>query len=143
MKKVPALLSALLMFAPIAQAGEMAPGLWDLTINLDAPGIPEQMRTQKQKDCLSVEDAKDPEASLRKSWEEDSCSDTDLKKSGNTLSWSANCNIPGTQSRTQVTGKMVMHNSKHYTSEMTMKGNNHQMKTVVEGKWAASECSGE
>lgn len=140
MKKSPALLTALLMLSPIAQAAEMAPGLWNLTINLDAPGIPEQMRTQQQQDCLSVEDAKDPEASLRKSWQEDSCSDAELKKSGNTLSWSATCNVPGTQSRTHITGKMVMHNSKHYTSELTMKGNNHQMKTVVEGKWAGKTC---
>ncbi len=141
MKISSALLASLLLLAPIAQASEMTPGQWNLSVELDAPGIPEQMRKQVQYDCINPEEAADPEAALRNSWKEDSCSAGEAKRSGNTLRWSADCTMPGTKAKTRVTGKMVLHDSKHYTSEMTMTGNNHSMTTRIDGKWAGSECT--
>lgn len=143
MKITPALLCALLLLTPLAKASDIAPGQWNLTINLDAPGIPEPMRQQRQYDCITAEEAKDPEASLKNSWKQDNCTNGEVKRSGDTLRWSAECTMPGTDAKTRVSGKMVMHNSKHYTSEMTMSGNNHSMKTRIDGKWASSECTAE
>lgn len=141
MKTTSALLASLLLLAPIVQASEMTPGQWNLSVELDAPGIPEHMRKQVQYDCINAEEASDPEAALRNSWKEDNCSAGEIKHSGNTMRWSADCTMPGTKVKTRVTGKMVLHDSKHYTSEMTMSGNNHSMKTRIDGKWAGSECT--
>ncbi|MED5237985.1 MAG: DUF3617 family protein [Pseudomonadota bacterium] len=143
MKSALLVFSSLLLLSPLAQSAELAPGQWKLSIELDAPGVPEQMRNQVQEDCVTAEEAGDLEASLRKSWEEDNCSNGEIDSSGNTLRWSADCTMPGSNSQTHITGKMVLQNSKHYTSELTMKGNDHTMKTHIEGKWAAAECSAE
>ncbi|MZR61421.1 DUF3617 family protein [Alcanivorax sp. DP30] len=140
MKSALVVVSSLLLLSPLAQSAEMAAGKWNLTVELNAPGIPEEMRTQVQEGCISVEEAKDPEAALRKSWKKDNCSNGEAKRSGNTLSWSADCVMPDTDAETQISGKMVIHNTRHYTSDLTMKGNDHTMKTHIEGKWAASEC---
>lgn len=139
MKSSLILITLLALFSPLAYAGDLTPGKWDLTVEMDAPGLPEQMRKRVQQDCLTPEQAASPEAALKKSWKDDNCSAGESKRSGNTLRWSADCNMPGTKAKTQIKGKMVVHDSKHYTTEMTVKGNNHSMKTTTEARWVG-EC---
>lgn len=131
--------ACLLLLSPFIQATELTPGRWTLSMEMEAPGIPENMRTRVQQDCMSADDASDLEASMKNKWKEDNCGNTKLKRNGDTLTWSADCTMPGTSAQTRVSGKMVVHDRKHYTSEMTMKGNNQQMKTRIEGEWAG-EC---
>ena len=136
MKSSPAILSALLLLSPFAHSGELAPGKWDLSVEMDAPGMPENMRKRVQQDCLTPELAEDPEGALKKNWKQDNCDVGEIKRAGDTLSWSADCTFPGTNAKTNITGKMVVHDEKHYTTEMTVKGNNHTMTTRTEARWA-------
>ena len=139
MKITLVLITALGMLSPLAYSEDLTPGRWEMTLEMEAPGLPEQMRKRVQQDCLTPEQAVSPEAALKKSWRDDNCTSTDITRRGNTLRWSADCNMPGTQAKTHISGKMVVHDNKHYTTEMTVKGNNHSMKTRTEARWAG-EC---
>ncbi|MAX54807.1 MAG: hypothetical protein CL537_04730 [Alcanivoracaceae bacterium] len=138
MKKTLVLITTLGLLSPFAHSIELTPGQWDVTVDMNAPGIPDNMRTRVKQDCLTQEQAGDLEASMRKGWKEDNCGGAEINRSGNTLRWSAVCSMPGSDAKTHISGTMVIHNDKHYTTDITVKGNHHSMKTHSEAKWVGA-----
>ena len=138
MKTALPLILSIGLLSPFSHAIELTPGKWAITVEMNAPGMPENMRTQVQQDCVTAEEAANPEDAMRESWKEDNCDTGDIRSTDNGLEWEAECTMPGSNAKTRITGKMVMHNSKHYSTDITVKGNHHSMKTHSEAKWVGA-----
>lgn len=69
-------------------ADTMRDGYWELTTTMDMPGMPVKMAPTKVKHCYTKEDVKDQKRVLST---DKSCTVTDLKQSGNKVSWKMKC----------------------------------------------------
>lgn len=136
------LASVILAASGLVGAAELTPGLWEMTVKLDSPAVPENMRTQVRDHCLTQKQASNPEMAMRESWKAENCNNSEISRSGDTLQWSANCKMPGSKTTTKIRGEMVIHNDKHYSSNITISGNNHSMTTHSEAKWKG-QCPGQ
>ena len=117
------------------QANELTPGLWEITAKLNSPAVPDAMRNQVRKECLTQAQAANPEIAMRDSWKQGGCGAGEVNRSGNTLHWSTSCKMPGSNTPTKIRGEMVLHNPKHYTTSTTVTGNKQSMTTHSEAKW--------
>ncbi len=138
MKRTVLVLGLLFSALPHANAFELTPGLWETTTTIDAPGIPEGMGKQVHQNCLSADRAAHPEKALRDSVKEGECGAPETNRSGDTLNWSMTCTMPGSNTKTHIRGEMVMHNDKHYSQTMTMKGKQHSVTTQTDAKWVGA-----
>jgi len=69
-------------------ADTMRDGYWELTTTMDMPGMPVKMAPTKVKHCYTKEDVKDQKKTITT---DKNCTVTDLKQSGNKVSWKMKC----------------------------------------------------
>lgn len=86
--RLTALLFALALPVTGFAADTMRDGYWELTTTMDMPGMPVKMAPTKVKHCYTKEDVKDQKRVLST---DKSCTVTDLKQSGNKVSWKMKC----------------------------------------------------
>jgi hypothetical protein len=99
-----------LSWAAAAQ-GPRRDGNWEITMQMDMPGMPMQMPPMKTTQCITPQQANDPNLSLPKGGDNASdCKVTDQKIVGNTISWAIKC-----EGKSPMTG----------TGEITYAGNSY------------------
>jgi hypothetical protein len=111
--------SFLVVTLPLTCAAvEMRDGLWELTTNMDIPGM--KMPPQMMKHCYTKEDVKDQKKMVNSNKD---CTVTELNASGNKVIWKMKCsgNNPGTFSgETMFSGDSYDSTMKMQSQEMTM-----------------------
>lgn len=89
MKKILiAMLSALALSSTCFAADTMRDGYWELVTTVDMPGMPMSIPPTKMKYCYTKEDVKDQKKSIST---DKNCTVTDLKQSGNKVTWKMKC----------------------------------------------------
>ncbi len=137
-----AIAAAVPMFAHAADSVEMPGGLWEMKMKMDMPGLPPEMAAQMANrvmtHCVKPGERKwtDRQKSPMERGDK-KCEQTDLKISGNTVSWKLSC-ADGT------TGEgTVVHNGKDaykMDSTMTSPKAPAPIKVSIEGKKIADTC---
>ena len=122
-----------------AQVKEMPAGLWEVKHKVDIPGMPPEMAA-KMGNRVTTQCVKPGE----KKWNdqrdpnekgERRCEQTDMKVSGNTVSWKMKC-VDGSTGEGSIT-----HNGKDaYKMDMAMNSPRGSMKMQAEGKRIADTC---
>lgn len=89
MKKfIVAILTALVLPAAVFAADTMRDGYWELITTMEMPGMPMKMAPTRTKHCYSKEDVKDQKKTITT---DKNCTVTDLKQSGNKVTWKMKC----------------------------------------------------
>ena len=89
MKKIViAVLSILSFTASGSAADTMRDGYWELITTMEMPGMPMKMPPTTLKHCYSKEDVKDQKKTITT---DKDCTVTDLKQSGNKVTWKMKC----------------------------------------------------
>jgi hypothetical protein len=124
MKKIViALLSSLALPAISFAADTMREGYWELVTTMEMPGMPMKMAPTKMKHCYSKEDVKDQKKTIST---DKNCTVTDLKQSGNKVTWKMKCTG---QNAGVFSGETVyMKDSYDSTMKMQTQGRNMNMK---------------
>lgn len=125
-KSIVTLLSILLVPAISLAANGMRDGLWEISSQVEMPGMPMKIPPRVMKHCYSKEDVKDQKTVISK---DKNCSVTDLKTSGNKVTWTMKCTGPNAAT---MTGETVF-GSDSYASVMHMKTEGQNMTTKVKG----------
>jgi len=113
-------------------AGNMRDGLWEISSQMEMPGMPMKMKPMVAKHCYSKTDVADQKKVIAR---DKDCSVTDMKSSGNKVSWAMKCT--GKNAGT-MTGETVF-GSDSYTSVTHMKSQGHDMTMKVKAK-RVGEC---
>jgi hypothetical protein len=79
-----------LLALPALAASPQKPGQWQITMEMDMPGMPFKMPPMKHTLCLTQEDVDNPQKSLPKD-EKSNCKISDYKVDGQTVTWSVKC----------------------------------------------------
>lgn len=79
---------ALLAFGAGAVHAEMQPGLWEITMTMDMPGL--VIPPMKHKVCMSAEDVAGGEATIPQD-DQSGCAVGDYSLKGNIATWSMTC----------------------------------------------------
>jgi hypothetical protein len=108
-------------------ANSIREGLWEITSRVEMPGMPIAIPPTIMKHCYSKTDVADQKKVIAR---QQDCKVTDMKTSGNKVSWTMKCT--GKQAAT-MTGETVF-GGDSYTSIMHMKAEGHDMTTKVKGK---------
>lgn len=133
MKKSIVVLFAFLSLPSLAPAaGNMRDGLWEISSQMDMPGMPMKMKPTVVNHCYSKADVADQKKVIAR---DKNCSVTDLKSSGSKVSWAMKCTGRNAGS---MTGETVFGNDS-YTSVMHMKSQGHDMTMKVKAK-RVGEC---
>ncbi len=103
MKKMVFVLTAALLTVAVANAwAELKDGMWEFTTQVQMKGMPQQMPPTTFRQCITKNDP------VPKQQDKNSdCKTTSLKVSGNTVSYTAECNAPE--------GKMTVSGTSTYT----------------------------
>jgi hypothetical protein len=113
------------------------PGKWQVTMEMDMPGMPMKMKPMTHEMCVTEEDLKDPQKNVPADPKSD-CKVTDYKVKDNTLTWAMDC--PSQQAKG--TGEMTYTASgESYTGAMTMAVAGREMTTKYTGKWLGAACT--
>jgi hypothetical protein len=89
MKKIAlAILSALVLPTICFAADTMRDGYWELITTMEMPGMPMKMAPTKTNHCYSKEEVKDVKKTVTT---DKNCTVTDLKQSGNKVTWKMKC----------------------------------------------------
>ena len=89
MKKIViSILFAVVLPATSFAADTMRDGYWEMTSTMDMPGMPMQMPPTITKHCYTKEDVKDQKKTITT---DKNCTVTDLKQSGNKVTWKMKC----------------------------------------------------
>jgi len=112
-------LSCISVFA----ANEMREGKWEITSSMDMPGMPFKVPPTVVSHCYTKEDLKDEKKVVAN--KNSDCTVTDMKKSGNKLTWKMKCTgkSKGTFSGETIFGK------DYYESTMNMQSEGRTMTT--------------
>ncbi len=126
-------------FAASAQPKEMPGGLWEIRTKMDMPGMPPEMAAKMgnrvMTQCIKPGERKWNEQRDPNEKGDRRCEQTDMKVSGNTVSWKMKC-VDGTTGEGSVT-----HNGKDaYKMDMAMNSPRGSMKMQTEGKRIAESC---
>lgn len=96
MKKiVVALLSALVIPTVAFAASTMRDGYWEMTTTMEMPGMPMQIPPTQMKHCFTKEDVEDQKKVIAGN---EDCTVTDLKETGNKVTWKMKCKDVGESS---------------------------------------------
>jgi hypothetical protein len=89
MKKIViAIMSTLIMPVTIFAADTMREGNWEMITTMDMPGMPFKMPPTRMEHCFTKEDVKDQKKTIST---DKNCTVTDLKQSGNKVTWKMKC----------------------------------------------------
>ncbi|MGA7826791.1 MAG: DUF3617 family protein [Geobacteraceae bacterium] len=128
MRKVLIVVLALLLVPVVAVAATtMREGLWEITTQMEMPGMPMKMPATVMKHCYTKNDVSDQKKIISR---DKNCTVTDLKTSANKVNWKMKCT--GENSAT-MTGETVF-GSDSYTSLMKMNSHGQNMTMKVKGK---------
>ena len=109
-----------LIAAPLLAQSQMRPGRWEVTTQMDMPGMPVKMPATTTTSCVTPEQAKNPGDTIGdpsgRGRGNSNCKATDQKIDGNKVTWKMACT--GAQSMTGE-GEMVF-NGDSYTGKMNM-----------------------
>lgn len=121
-----AILAALAIPATSHAADTMREGMWEITTTMEIPGAPMKMTPSKVNHCFTKEQVQDQKRAISR---DKNCTVTDMKQSGNKVSWKMKCTgeHPGT-----------------FTGATTFKGDAYDstMKMVTEGQTMNMKVSG-
>ena len=129
-KKVVAFLSALIIPTVASAATPMRDGYWEMTTTMEMPGMPAQIPPTQMRHCFTGEDVRDYKKAITAA---EGCTITDLKESGNKISWKMNCEGAG-----ESTGTTVF-NGDAFETTMTMQAEGMDMTVNVKAK-RLGEC---
>ena len=133
-----ALIAITVAALPTLAQGPRRDGKWEVSVEMDMPNMPNmpagfKMPTMTTTQCITPEEAKDPQKSMPQGGRgrgpnPDNCKVSDYKVDGNKVSWSMKCDPPNemtgtgefTYSGDTYTGVMKMHAR---GQDMTMKYN--------------------
>jgi Protein of unknown function (DUF3617) len=121
---------ALTLFSGTAvfAAPDMREGKWEITSTIDMPGMPMKIPPTVISHCYTKDDIKDEKRVV--AGKNSDCTVTDVKKSGNKVSWKMKCTgkSKGTFDGETIFGK------DSYTSTMNMKSEGRSMTTKVKAR---------
>jgi len=128
MKKIVfSVLFALALPATVFAADTMRDGYWELVTTMEMPGMPMKMAPTKVKHCYSKEDVKDQKKTITT---DKNCTVTDLKQSGNKVSWKMKC----TGKNAGVFSGETVYKGDAYDSTMKMQAQGQTMNMKVKAK---------
>ena len=128
MKKIVfAVLFALVLPAAGSAADAMRDGYWELVTTMEMPGMPMKMAPTKVKHCYSKEDVKDQKKTITT---DKNCTVTDLKQSGNKVSWKMKC----TGKNAGVFSGETVYKADAYDSTMKMQTQGQTMNMKIKAK---------
>ena len=114
---------------PTFAAGPMKAGKWQMTAEMEMPGMPMKMPPVTFNHCVTKEQAESAESAIPKSQQDSGCTYSDVKVDGNTISWKMSCE------KQQMTGTgSATYTEDSYTGLMEMKMQDHEMKMKYSGK---------
>ena len=114
-------------FAADAPKNPMKPGKWEVTTQMDMPGM--QMPARTFTKCVTKEEAENAENSVPRGRQDAACKLSDVKVEGNTISWKMNC------AERQMTGEgKATYEGDTYTGQMHVKSADHEMTINYTGK---------
>ncbi len=138
------LIFALAVPTCIFAAHPAKPGKWEVTTEVDMPGMPTKPQPMTHTVCISKDDLeKNPEATIpkprsrRTGEERNDCKVSDYKINENTVTWNLKCE--GGQNPVSGSGK-IKYTADSYDGTMEMKIGDREMKVVYKGKWISAEC---
>jgi hypothetical protein len=112
----------------------MKPGKWQITITMDMPGMPMKMPPMTFTNCITKEQAENPQPPKAK--QNDDCKVSDYKMDGNVVTWSMKCE------KQNMTGEgKITFSSDSYEGESHMKMGEMEMSQKYAGKYLG-ECDG-
>jgi hypothetical protein len=120
-------LAVLLVPAVTLAADTIREGLWEVTTNMEMPGMPMKMPATVMKHCYTKNDVSDQKNIISR---DKNCVVTDLKTSANKVTWKMKCT--GENAGT-MTGETVFGNNS-YTSVMKMNSHGQNMTMRIKGK---------
>lgn len=123
-----AVLLILALPAAALAADGMREGLWEISTAMEMPGMPMKMKPTVMKHCYTKADVADRKSMIAS--RDKSCQVTDMKNSGNKVTWTMKCT--GENAGT-MTGETVFGNDS-YASVMKMNTQGHKMTMKVKGK---------
>ncbi|MDA8162231.1 MAG: DUF3617 family protein [Desulfobacteraceae bacterium] len=89
MKKTLLVIAAVLSMPAVAMAGSlMRPGLWEITMKMEMPGMPMAMRPVKMTHCYTPQDVSDTSKTIPK---DNGCKLQNHNVSGNKVTWTVVC----------------------------------------------------
>jgi hypothetical protein len=123
-----ALLAAVLSAAAMAEPSNIRPGLWEITTEMDMPGMPVQMPPQTTRHCYTAADLAEAENAIPQA-AEGHCTVTDYRVEGDTATWAMQCSG---DTPMQATGSMTS-SAERYSGEMqsVMQGPGGQMRMTT------------
>jgi hypothetical protein len=105
------------------------PGKWQVTMQMDMPGMPMKMPEIKTEVCLTEQDLADPQKAVPKDQKSD-CKISDYKVSGNNVTWAMEC----PSQKMKGTGEAT-YSGDSYTANMKMETGDQKMSMKQTGKW--------
>ena len=79
------------LVVPAYAAGIGKAGKWQMTMEMDMPGMPMKMPPVSVTHCVTKEQAENPEAAIPKNNRDSDCKYSDVKVDGSTVSWKVEC----------------------------------------------------
>jgi hypothetical protein len=111
--------------ANAATPSPMKPGKWEVSVQMDMPGM--QLPAQTATQCITKEQAESAEAAIPRN--EAGCKVSDIAVNGNTVSWKVACEAQ------HLTGEGTLtYQEDSYTGEAQMKIGEAEMKMKYKGK---------
>lgn len=131
------------IFAGLSLNAYAAPGeYWEITAQMEVPGMPFGMPAQKSKVCLPKGGESDPNRTQDK---DSKCNFTDVQRSGNTVKFKGTC-INGHGDKMNVSGETT-HDSNSFKTKMKMSGESQgrpmNMSMNSSGKRVGGSCDSE
>jgi len=129
MKKIViAVLFALALPATSFATDTLRDGQWELITTMDMPGMPIEMPPTKIKHCYTKEDVKDQKKTIST---DKNCTVTDLKQSGNKVTWKMKCTG---KNAGVFSGETVYKGGDAYESTMKMQTEGHTVNMKVKAR---------
>jgi hypothetical protein len=87
---------------PAAAQGPRRDGKWEVKMEMDMPGMPAGMPPMSSTQCITPEEAKDPQKAMPqgRGGANNNCKISDYKADGSKVSWSMKCDPPQEMSGT-------------------------------------------
>ena len=111
----------------IAQTSPMRDGMWEITTQMDMPGM--KMPEMKLNQCVTKEQLKDLTSTLPNSTKDQTCKISDYKVEGNKVTWKMACAAQGMSGE----GEMLF-SGDTYTGKMNMTTGQGAMAMKYSGK---------
>jgi hypothetical protein len=108
------------------------PGKWQVTTDMDMPGMPMKMKPITTEVCVTEADLQDPQKAVPKDAKSD-CKVSDYKVAGNTVTWAMEC----PSQKMKGTGEAT-YTGDAYTGTMKMEMGEQKMSMKLSGKWVGT-----